>query len=59
MENIKVFSSAIETVLAEKVNDWVRGQGSMCVVDEWHFSSAFDTSTSSVVYSVMIVYREL
>lgn len=59
MEHIKVFSSAIEAILAEKVNDWIAEQGTMCAIDEMHFSSAFNTENASVVFSVMIVYRNL
>jgi hypothetical protein len=56
---IKLFTAFIESALEGHVNDWIAEQGQMIEVKSWHFSTAPNADDGVVVFSVMIVYRDL
>lgn len=56
---IKIFSSSVESLVEERFRDWVREQGSMITIEEYHYSTAFDHGNSCLVYSLLVVYQNL
>lgn len=54
---IMIFSSQVENFLAEKVNTWLETWKARDVIS-LHYSSATDTNTQCVIFSVCIAYQE-